>query len=181
MTPEDDRLVAEAMASQIDIHHVNLTDEIEVAQCLMRAGWRAELINRLMDRAVARTCELRTLRTILAPAIVAEPKPVIERHPITDKASWLELRKRDVTGSHLAALVGAHEYKTALELWHHHIGSVPLSNDETPAMERGALLRGRGDPADREAASRVARDGARRLPARPGAPDRRHARLPRRD
>jgi hypothetical protein len=73
MTPEDDRLVAEAMAAQIDIHHVDLTDEIEVAQCLMRAGWRAELINRLMDRAVGRTCELRTLRTILAPAIVSEP------------------------------------------------------------------------------------------------------------
>jgi predicted phage-related endonuclease len=65
---------------------------------------------------------------------------VIEQHPITDKASWLELRKRDVTGSHLAALVSAHEYKTALELWHHHIGSVPMSEDETPAMERGALL-----------------------------------------
>jgi predicted phage-related endonuclease len=67
---------------------------------------------------------------------------MIERHAIVGREEWLELRKRDVTGSHIAAVIDAHEYVTKLALWHHHRGSAPLSDEETPAMERGALLEG---------------------------------------
>lgn len=52
------------------------------------------------------------------------------------RAEWLALRKRDVTASDMAALFGAHPYRTALKLYA--IKSGLLDDDEeTPAMRRG--------------------------------------------
>lgn len=65
---------------------------------------------------------------------------MIERHPITDRAAWLRLRQRDVTGSSVAALLGVHERISKLELWHHHRGTVPFAPAQTAAMERGEVV-----------------------------------------
>lgn len=64
----------------------------------------------------------------------------IERHPITDRASWLALRHQDVTASVCGALLGVHEYQTPYELWALKSGLVEESVEETGAMRRGKLL-----------------------------------------
>jgi predicted phage-related endonuclease len=65
---------------------------------------------------------------------------MIERHTITDRAAWLELRKKDVTASVAAALVGEHPRLTAYELWALKTGLLPEDTETNEAMERGVLL-----------------------------------------
>jgi hypothetical protein len=64
-----DRLLVDSMAAVLDLHTVKLDDEAAVADCLLRAGYRGQTIGRFMSRTIQRACELRTLRTTLAPAI----------------------------------------------------------------------------------------------------------------
>lgn len=52
------------------------------------------------------------------------------------RAEWLSLRKRDVTASDMAALFGAHPYRTALRLYAVKSGLVD-DDEDTPAMRRG--------------------------------------------
>ena len=42
---------------------------------------------------------------------------IVERHEITSREAWLELRKQDVTASTIAALFNCHPYTTALRLY----------------------------------------------------------------
>ena len=69
---------------------------------------------------------------------------MIERIPIdpdNDPEPWLALRRQDVNGSRAGALIGAHEYVSAAQLYYDKLGFVPLDDgDETGAMERGRLL-----------------------------------------
>jgi len=65
---------------------------------------------------------------------------VIERHPVTDRDSWLALRRQDVTASSVAALVGAHDYITPYELFALKTGLLFEDAETSPAMERGRLL-----------------------------------------
>lgn len=65
---------------------------------------------------------------------------MIERHKITDRESWLELRKQDVTASVAAALVGEHPRLTAYELWALKSGLIEESDESTEAMELGLAL-----------------------------------------
>lgn len=64
------------------------------------------------------------------------------RHPIVDRASWLAMRKRDVTASAAAALFGdgVHPYLTAYQLFALKAGLVEEDSAESPAMRRGRLL-----------------------------------------
>jgi len=64
----------------------------------------------------------------------------IDRIPISDRASWLALRQQDVTASVAGAVLGAHEYTTAFELWALKSGLLSEDPTETPAMRRGRLL-----------------------------------------
>lgn len=64
---------------------------------------------------------------------------MIEVHPITSEAEWLERRRQDVTASEVGALFGVHPYKTALELWAEKCG-VDLGRRETSVMRRGRIL-----------------------------------------
>ncbi|MBY0297447.1 MAG: YqaJ viral recombinase family protein [Methylobacterium sp.] len=64
----------------------------------------------------------------------------VDRHPIADRASWLALRQQDVTASVAGAVLGAHEYTTAFELWALKSGLIQEDPEETPAMRRGRLL-----------------------------------------
>ena len=64
----------------------------------------------------------------------------VERIQITDRASWLAMRQRDVTASVAGALLGIHEYQTAFGLWALKSGRVAEDPAETPAMRRGRLL-----------------------------------------
>lgn len=64
----------------------------------------------------------------------------VERHPITDRASWLALRGRDVTASAVSALLGIHEYQTGFGLWALKTGRIQEDPDETAPMLRGRLL-----------------------------------------
>ena len=59
--------------------------------------------------------------------------------PITDREQWLELRRRDVTASVIAALLGVHPYVSGYGLWAEKKGLLPPTEDN-PAMERGRLL-----------------------------------------
>jgi predicted phage-related endonuclease len=65
---------------------------------------------------------------------------MIERIPITDRASWLVLRRQDVTASTAGALLGVDPYKTAYGLWAEKSGAITETNDPTPAMRRGLAL-----------------------------------------
>jgi predicted phage-related endonuclease len=66
---------------------------------------------------------------------------MIERIPITDRESWLALRKKDVTASVVAALFGAHPYETALGLYAEKAG-VEMPDIDNAVLRRGRLLEG---------------------------------------
>lgn len=66
---------------------------------------------------------------------------MIERHPVKDEASWLALRKRDVTASVVAALFGAHPYETSLGLYAAKSG-VEMPEPDSAVLRRGRLLEG---------------------------------------
>lgn len=65
---------------------------------------------------------------------------MIERHPVTDRASWLAMRQRDVTASVAGALLGVHEFTSAWGLWALKSGKITEDPTETPPMRRGRLL-----------------------------------------
>ena len=62
-----------------------------------------------------------------------------ERHAITSREQWLELRKQDVTASVIGALFGAHPYVTARKLYLMHSG-LDFTEEENEAMRRGRLM-----------------------------------------
>lgn len=65
----------------------------------------------------------------------------IQKIPVTDRASWLEHRKQDVTASVAAAVLNAHPYTTGFRLWAEKTGKLDDGDvAETAAMERGRLL-----------------------------------------
>jgi putative phage-type endonuclease len=65
--------------------------------------------------------------------------PFAERIDIADRRQWLELRKKDVTASDAAALLGVHPFKTGYALWAEKTGLVAPDHELTPAMERGII------------------------------------------
>ncbi len=64
----------------------------------------------------------------------------IERIPVTDRASWLALRQRDVTASAVGCLLGVHEFWTPLALWAIKTGAIKEDPEESAPMRRGRLL-----------------------------------------
>lgn len=64
----------------------------------------------------------------------------VEQIPIENREQWLALRKRDVTASVAAAVLGAHDYTSYYELWHLKAGTIDEDGEETPAMRRGSRL-----------------------------------------
>jgi len=64
----------------------------------------------------------------------------VEHIPVTDRASWLAMRQRDVTASVAGCLLGVHDYTTAYGLWATKTGRIPADTAETEAMVRGTLL-----------------------------------------
>jgi hypothetical protein len=65
---------------------------------------------------------------------------VIERHVITSREQWLDLRRLDVTASVAPALLGVHQYRTVFEMWALKSGLLTEDPDESPSMRRGRLL-----------------------------------------
>lgn len=65
---------------------------------------------------------------------------MITKTPAGNRNDWLALRHKDVTASAAAALLGAHPFMTAFELWHLKNGTLKEDPEETPAMQRGRLL-----------------------------------------
>ena len=64
----------------------------------------------------------------------------VSRIPAGRRSDWLALRKEDVTASTCAALLGAHEFMSPLQLWALKSGAVNEDPEETPPMRRGRLL-----------------------------------------
>lgn len=64
----------------------------------------------------------------------------VEKIAIQDRASWLELRKKDVTASVAGVLLGVHDYQSAYGLWALKSGRIEEDPEETSAMRRGRLL-----------------------------------------
>src|SRR5262245_35427289 len=62
----------------------------------------------------------------------------IETKPITDKATWLEWRRQDITASDIGAICGRSPYKTALMIWAEKAGEV--EPEENAAMRAGRWL-----------------------------------------
>lgn len=62
---------------------------------------------------------------------------MIERHPISDRASWLARRAQDLTASDMAAAIGDSPFKTALGLYAEKTGHL-MPKPATPLMERGS-------------------------------------------
>jgi len=65
---------------------------------------------------------------------------IIERIPVTDRASWLKHREADVTASVAGALLGIHEYVTPYALWALKTGRLAADPEESEPMQRGRLL-----------------------------------------
>jgi predicted phage-related endonuclease len=68
---------------------------------------------------------------------------VIEKIDLTGKTreQWLELRKRDVTGSRIGALFGVDPYCSPLRLYHEKVGALDLGQDsDSPVLRRGRLF-----------------------------------------
>jgi hypothetical protein len=65
--------------------------------------------------------------------------PIEILRPAT-REEWLSLRKLDVTASQAAALLGAHPYTTAYQLWADKTGRSSADHEENGAMRRGRLL-----------------------------------------
>jgi len=64
---------------------------------------------------------------------------MIERIPVTDRETWLALRKRDVTASVIGALFGCHPYETLLGLYMDKTGGAAAEIDSA-VLRRGRLL-----------------------------------------
>lgn len=69
-----------------------------------------------------------------------QTQPPFERHAITSREEWLEMRKQDVTASVAGCLIGHHDYATPYALWALKSGLVEDDQEETAAMQRGRLL-----------------------------------------
>lgn len=76
----------------------------------------------------------------LARSLARKSNPGVEAIPISDRASWLAMRKRDVTASAAGALLGVHPYITAYGLWALKSGRIDEDPEETAPMRRGRLL-----------------------------------------
>jgi hypothetical protein len=72
-------------------------------------------------------------------AIVKKPNG-IERHKITSREQWMNLRKADVTASAAASLLGIHPYQTAYSLWATKTGRISDEIEDSPPLRRGRLL-----------------------------------------
>jgi len=68
---------------------------------------------------------------------------MVERHPITDRESWLALRRQDVTASVVGALFGVHPYESALGLYLDKSGIEIDRRREREASLEDVLERGR--------------------------------------
>jgi putative phage-type endonuclease len=62
-----------------------------------------------------------------------------ERIPIVSREQWLELRRRDITASDVAAICGLSPYKSPLRVFAEKCGEVSDTAD-TPSMRRGRWL-----------------------------------------
>jgi predicted phage-related endonuclease len=65
----------------------------------------------------------------------------VQRIQVTDRESWLEMRKRDVTASVIGALFGMCPYQTALGLFMEKTG-VEMPEIDNAVLRRGRLLEG---------------------------------------
>lgn len=63
----------------------------------------------------------------------------IERHAITSREQWLDLRRQDVTASVIGALFSKHPYVSARKLYLAHSG-LDFPEEENDAMRRGRLM-----------------------------------------
>lgn len=63
---------------------------------------------------------------------------MIEKHPIRDRASWLAMRRGDLTASDIGAVCGVDEYRTALSVFTDKMGQGVIN--ETAIMQRGRWL-----------------------------------------
>ena len=63
----------------------------------------------------------------------------VDRIPAHDRAAWLANRKQDVTASEIAALFGAHPYKSQLQVFADKTGRAAEIGDNA-AMRRGRIL-----------------------------------------
>jgi putative phage-type endonuclease len=63
----------------------------------------------------------------------------VQTFPVRSRGDWLAMRRQDVTASEIAALFGAHPYKTALQVYAEKMGP-DRSGGDNAAMRRGRIL-----------------------------------------
>ena len=63
----------------------------------------------------------------------------VQRIPIKDRTSWLEMRKQDVTASDVGAICGVEAYKSAAGVWLDKVGR-GQQQDDNNLLRRGRLL-----------------------------------------
>lgn len=64
----------------------------------------------------------------------------IERHKITSREQWLNMRQSDITASVGGALFGVHEHTTAYKQWCLKTGLITADPEEAQPMRRGRLF-----------------------------------------
>lgn len=68
------------------------------------------------------------------------PTPDIQRFERLDRASWLAMRRHDVTASAAGALFGVHPFISAYGLWALKAGLISEDEEDSRPMRRGRLL-----------------------------------------
>ena len=71
---------------------------------------------------------------------VTDTRVIAERHTPATREEWLALRRRDVTASQIAALLGVHPYVTPYQLWAEKTGKLIPVQDDNAVLRRGRLL-----------------------------------------
>ncbi|SHG87340.1 YqaJ viral recombinase family protein [Bradyrhizobium erythrophlei] len=77
----------------------------------------------------------RSLSSITAPVVEKITLGTVERHPVTDRASWLRMRAADLTASDVASVCGV-GYRSAMAVWAEKKGHIP-PNGDSPILRRG--------------------------------------------
>lgn len=80
----------------------------------------------------------RSIGDIAADVVEKLSLGTVERHPVSDRESWLKLRARDLTASDVSSIMGC-GYRGALEVWAEKKGLIQPKGD-SPILRRGRWL-----------------------------------------
>src|SRR5688572_26475772 len=80
------------------------------------------------------------LQLLLLHAQLGGRMSTIERWKITDRAEWLQRRRKNINGSEVAALFGVNPFMTNLALYAEKAGLADMAPPDSAVMRRGRIM-----------------------------------------